>query len=378
MLGGERQDAGIILQQDQRLFFDLLRIVTPAEGIHHAPHRRMVDHAIGEHAAHDAVHHIIQPRLRKLPIQHVLFQGRTEVGVARLLHVQPGARGLKRAVRALPIGEYEALEVPVLLQHLVQQVVVLAGKVAVHAVVAAHHAGGLGAGNRNLEGEQIGLAQGAAVQHGIQRVASGLLVVQRVVFDVAHHLLRLHAPGELTDHDAGQDGVFAGVLEVASVTRFADQVHATSNGHVVALVTQLAADDLAVKVRRLWVPAGGHAEDGRQQGRVAALPRSHADANGGVRQVEVRQMQPRNAGNKAGTTVVARCDRISVPKHAPSAAMHQLDLLVQRHGMDDQVGAGIWIERRVEPRLDCLRLRSRSLARCPGGQPQEQNGTRHP
>ena len=177
-----------------------------------------------------------------------------EVVVAGLVHVEAGERGLDGGVGATPVGEDEALEAPVVLEHLVEGVVVLAGVVAVDVVVGAHDAGGMGHGDGDLEGEQVGLAHGARVEHGVEGVAAGLLVVERVVLDVAHDVVGLDAHGELADHGAGEDGVFAGVLEVAAVARLADEVHAAADGHVVALGAQLAADDRAEEEGGVGVP----------------------------------------------------------------------------------------------------------------------------
>ena len=117
-------------------------------------------------------------------------------------------------------------------------------------------------GDGDLEGEQVGLAHGARVEQRVQDVAAGLLIVEHVVLDVAHDVVGLDAHGELADHGAGEDGVFAGVLEVAAVARLADEVDAAADGHVVALGAQLAADDRAEEEGGLGVPRGGHAEDG--------------------------------------------------------------------------------------------------------------------
>ena len=69
----------------------------------------------------------------------------------------------------------------------------------------------------------------------------------------------------------GEDGVFAGVLEVAAVARLAGEVHAAADGHVVALRAQLAPDDLAVQVGRVGIPRCGERDDGGEQRGVAAV-----------------------------------------------------------------------------------------------------------
>ncbi len=224
---------------------------------------------------------------------------------AGLVHIEAGERGLDGGVGAAPVGEDEALELPVALEDLVEDVVVLAGVVAVDAVVGAHDAGGFGEADGDLEGEQVGLAHGALVDEGVVGVAAGLLVVEGVVLDVAHDVVGLDAAGELADHGAGEDGVFAGVLEVAAVARLADEVYAAADGHVVALLAQLAADDGAVEEGGVGIPRGGHAEGGGQQRGVAAARGALGDADGGVGHVDGREAEAWDAGDEAGAAVVA-------------------------------------------------------------------------
>ena len=349
----EGKNAAAVLQQHNTLFLNLLRIVTSAEWIDHAArHRRLVDHSVREHAAHNAMHHVVQPRLRHLPALHGLLQRiAEEVVVARLVHIEPGQRGLHRAMRPAPVGEHKALKSPVLLQHLVQRIVVLARVVAVDVVVRAHYARRMRRCNGDLEGKQIGLTQRALVHHGIQNVAPGLLVVHSVVLNVAHDVVRLHAARHLPNHHAGEDRVLACVLEVASIARLADQVHPPANRHVVSLRAQLAANHRAVEKRRVRVPARGHPNYRRQQRRVAALRSGHAHAHRRVGQVDVRQMQPRNPRNKARPAIVSRRHRSARAQHSPARAMHQLDLLVQRHLVEHQVRARVRIERFIHPWL---------------------------
>jgi hypothetical protein len=58
-------------------------------------------------------------------------------------------------VRSAPVGENEAGELPVLLQHVGEQVLVFAGEVAVDAVVGAHHRGGMALRHADFEGQQV-------------------------------------------------------------------------------------------------------------------------------------------------------------------------------------------------------------------------------
>ena len=181
---------------------------------------------------------------------------------------------------ATPVGEDEALEVPIVLEDLVEGEVVLAGVVAVDMVVGAHDSGRVGETDGDLEGEQVSFAEGARVDDCVEGVAAGLLIVEDVVFDVSHDVVGLDAEGELANHCAGEDGIFAGVLEVAAIARLADEIDSAADGHVEALVAKLAADDGAVEEGSVRIPGRRHAEDGGKQGGVTALKSGHAYTNG--------------------------------------------------------------------------------------------------
>jgi hypothetical protein len=90
------------------------------------------------------VDHVVEAGLRDLPAEDGLLQRLgEEVVVAGLIHIQAGERGFDRGVRALPVREDEAFEVPLVLEDLVEGEVVLACVVTVDVVVGAHDAGGV-------------------------------------------------------------------------------------------------------------------------------------------------------------------------------------------------------------------------------------------
>ncbi len=86
------------------------------------PHR-MVHHAVGEHGAHDAAGHVVQPGRRDLPVEHRLLQGGVEIGrrverVARLL-IEPVAGGADGGVGGAPVRHHVTGIGPVALEHMV-------------------------------------------------------------------------------------------------------------------------------------------------------------------------------------------------------------------------------------------------------------------
>jgi hypothetical protein len=145
--------------------------------------------------------------------------------------------------------------------------------------------------NANLEGQQIALARRPLGDGDVDRVAPALLVVERVVLDVADHVLRLRALNEPRDQRSGQDGIFAEVLKRPAVARFARNVHAAAQGHVVALRAQFRADQLAVFIGRVGVPTGGRGHVGGQRRGVAAIGAAGAHAVSSVAHIDAGNAQ---------------------------------------------------------------------------------------
>ena len=245
----ERQDVAGVLQQNDAFVGDVLGIVASAEGIDDLGDGRVVDDAVREHAAQDAMNHVIEARHRDLIALDSLLQRIAEVAGAGLLLVEAGDGGVDGGVGAAPVGEDEALEVEIFFEDLIEEVVVLAGPVGWgvggdgDAVIGAHDAGRIGEADGDLEGEEIAFARGTLVDGDVDGGAPGLLVVEGVVLDVAHDLVGLNAASEFADHGAGKNRIFAGVFEVAAVAWVAGDVDTAADGHVVAGVAQLAADD---------------------------------------------------------------------------------------------------------------------------------------
>ncbi len=127
---------------------------------------------------------VIEARHGNLAVLNGLLQRIAEILRAGLLLIEAGERGVDGGVRAAPVGEDKAFEVPVFFQHLVEQVVILAGPVGAAgrrdgvAVVGAHDAGGIGQADRNLEREQIAFARGALIDDDVDGGAAGFLVVK--------------------------------------------------------------------------------------------------------------------------------------------------------------------------------------------------------
>ena len=283
--GGAVQREGVVgvLEQDDGFFSDVLCVVAAAEGIDDgAGHGGVVDDAGGEHAAEEAVDHVVEARLGDVAFLYGGLQVFGKVVDAGLFHVETGEGRLGGGVGGLPVRDDEAGVLPLALEDVGEEVLVFTRPVAVDLVVGAHDGAGVADADADLKGEQVGLVHGLVGHVDVDDGAAGLLVVEGVVLDVAHDVVGLDAHDDVADGGAGEDGIFAGVLKEAAVAWVAGEVDAAADGLVVTLRAELAADDVAVEVGGIGVPRCGCAEDGGQERGVAALGRGHADAHGGV------------------------------------------------------------------------------------------------
>ena len=149
-----------------------------------------------------------------------------------------------------PVAHDEALEAPVVLQDLVEQIVVLAAPAAVDEIVGAHHRARRALLDRELEREQVGLAHRLRGDGHVERRAQRLLVVHRIMLDGRDDVVGLDAVDQRAGHRAGEQRVFADIFEVAAVPRLAREVHAARQHGVVAGRARFRADHRAARARR--------------------------------------------------------------------------------------------------------------------------------
>ena len=112
---------------------------------------------------------------------------------------------------------------------------------------------------------------------------------------------------------------------------------------------QFAADHGSVEEGGVGVPAGGGTERGGQQRCVTALVGGHADADGGVGEIDVGDAEAVDARHEACAEVRTGGDGSAGAENAPSGSMDHLNLFVERHLADHQVGALIGRESLVHP-----------------------------
>ena len=62
-------------------------------------------------------------------------------------------------------------------------------------------------------------------------------------------------------------------------------------------------------------------------------------------------MKAWDSGHKAGSAIVALSDRCAGAEYSPAGSVYELNLLVERHLVDHQVGARVGVEGGIHPGL---------------------------
>ena len=165
-----------------------------------------------------------------------------------------------------PVGHDDALEAPLVTQHVGQQPVILGGVHAVDTVVGAHDGPRLGGLDDVFEGRQVDLAQGALADAGIDAQTVGLLVVGGEVLERGAHALGLHAGDDADRLMAGQVRVLGPIFEAAAAERVALDVDGGGPDHGHLLLDALLGHRLADLVDEFRVPGAGQAGRRREAG----------------------------------------------------------------------------------------------------------------
>ncbi len=185
----------VVLEQNDAAFFDLARSLQAGEGIDDAALAGIIDDAGGEHGAQNAMNMLVQfGRGNSCPLPRRPCTVRRK----KMLPGSSLSRPAAEAFSVLCVPPQSERTKPgncqIFLENIGEQIFVLAGEVAIDAVVRAHHRRGMALRHADLKGQQIDLARGALADGDVDGVAAALLVVERVVLDIADHMLRLRCP----------------------------------------------------------------------------------------------------------------------------------------------------------------------------------------
>src|SRR5438270_13141924 len=102
----------------------------------------------------------------------------------------------------------------------------------------------------------------------------------------------------------------------------------------------------------MWIPRGSCAEIGRQRGGVASVLTTAAHAVSGIGQLQRWDAEPRHSQNVTCTPVcLVRKRRLPDRHMRHPLPVQQSDLLVERHLLDNEIGAFVGGEGLIHPRL---------------------------
>ena len=259
----------VVLQQDGALTADLAGGLATGVVVDRGLNERPVEDAVLEHLHVPSLQRPVDVRHLDLPsVQRGLQQAWGPLQRDRHQVVQAVAQGVDGALGGEEVRLDVTLEAPLLTQHVSQLVLVLARRDTVDVVVGAHDRGHVAVLDRHLEGDHVGLVQGALVHGGLQRHPVGLLFVGDVVLGHRDHALVLHRLDLRHGHLTGQVRVLTEVLEVAPQDRQASQVHTRRLEDVQCQVVHLRADDTSELSRDLLIERRGQGRGRRQRGRL--------------------------------------------------------------------------------------------------------------
>ena len=248
---------------------------------------------------------------------------RQSVGPCSELHVESVEDGLFGVVTAAPVAHDDSVEAPVAFQDTVQRDIIMAVVLVVVEVVGTHDAPRLALGDGGTEGRQIDFVESAVANHHIHLMAILLVVVQRIVLHAGRHALRLQSLHVGHHHARGQPRVLAHVLEVAAAKRSAIDVHARAENHVLAAITSLLAQALAVETCQVRIPSSRQTRQGGEgHTRVVGLTGLHPLVPEHVGTNAVRAVVGPEVGHSQTRNACCREFRLCVD-HA--------DFLVERH-----------------------------------------------
>src|SRR5438876_3658174 len=252
--GRERQQAALILQQNDTFLRDLLSNAVPAFDIGNLPDDRMIEQAGCEDTAKNAVHVVIEFVFGDFAARYGFSERVAKEEFVGLFHIKAGMGSFDGGVRAAPIGKNKSLESEVLLQHVGEEITVLAGKLSIHAIVGTHDAASIRDAKSDLEGAQIGFSHGPLADVCVERIAPTLLIVEGVMFQITNDVFGLDAANDVPRHRASQQRVFTFVFESASAPWLASQVYASTLRHAVSLIAEFAADERSILEGCLRIP----------------------------------------------------------------------------------------------------------------------------
>ena len=216
-----------------------------------------VEHSYGVIYSQHAAHLVVNLSFGNAAFLHCSQQrcAKSAVVATGHRHIESCPCCLVGRAGAEPVGHHISLEAPLLLQHVAQQVAVVAHIVIIHTVGRCHHrhhACFYGC----LECRQIDFVQCALIHHREVHVAVILAVVAGIVLDARCYALALYATHMCGCYQAVEQRVFGIVFKEASAKRVAQYVAARAEQHSASASTGFFAHHGSGTLHKCWIPCG--------------------------------------------------------------------------------------------------------------------------
>ena len=259
-----------------------MRLLVPAATLH----RRVTIKAVRQYRGQDPPIHVVDTRR----IGGVAARGFGQRLIEKDLLVELRARLLIKPVKrcrqpwhSAPVGHHETFVPPVALEHLVEEIIAVAGLVAVNLIIRAHNRSRPATLDADLKREQVTFAGSAVGNPRIDKIPSGFLTVQGEVLDRRDHMVRLDACNRSAGQHAGQQRVFREILECPAVAWIAHQICPAGEQNIEPLGPRLDPDHGSGPIEEFRIPGRRHG-DARRQGCCATIAaQSHDIGNAQAR-----------------------------------------------------------------------------------------------
>ena len=167
-----------------------------------------------------AARRLVENRLVQRPVAYGSDdRGIADPEVGRHFKIKTAAQRGDPIMDSSPVGDHQALETPLVAQHLGEQPVMLRGVAAIDLVVGTHDRPGLRELHDSFERREIDLTQRPLIDFRADAKSIVLLVVGRIVLQRGTHPLTLGAAHHGSREFAGEPRILGDVLKVPPAQR---------------------------------------------------------------------------------------------------------------------------------------------------------------
>ena len=260
----------------------------------------------------------LQIRVRKIiTVVRIRCRRLQAIGPGAELHVQAIINCFISVVSAAPVAHHYAVEPPLFLKDIIQQVLIVAVPLALVQIVRAHDGPGAALLDGSLEGRQIYLVKGSVIDIHVCGESVRFLIVKGKMLYAGCDAIALNALDIRHHHTARKVWILAEIFKASAVQRGSVDIHSRTKQYVFFAVTCLLAYALPVEPGHLWIPCGRQGGQGwkcragiaRPPSLLPLIPENfRTNAVRAVRHPHLRQAKPGNTCRTEFALSMQNCD----------------------------------------------------------------------